>query len=206
MLRIVAIAVMVAALALAFAPVGVDAAPSSTPYGVNLLRNPAAEAATAAGGGIRGWEADGFEQVDYGTPGFPTVAEGVRIHGGHTFFAGGPKTTGCGHARQRVPIEGRASAIDQGHVEVDVSVRMATHGGDTDTAVLRLIAYNGHAGLGGNISVHATGTNGRFVQRAAQMVLPPQTRFLRVKLGTGDAEGTYCDAYFDNIRVKIKHI
>lgn len=197
------LAVVIASLAVMLTA-GNGSAASTTPYGVNLLKNPGAEA------GLSSWGTQGaFEVVAYGSPGgFPTLAEGHRIKGGHEFFSGGPVSGSCNYAFQTVKVRDRGASIDSGHVEVDLSARIATFGHDSDRAEV-VVDFGGTDGfliLGSSSGISALRTNGRFVRESLQVVMPWHARSVNVTLGVDHQQGPYCDGYFDRLSLTIKHI
>ena len=114
----------------------------------------------------------------------------------------------CDAAIQFITITGRNNAIDSGHVKVVLSARMGTYGTQPDTANVTLSFRDGnnhqlttpHSGSLALASV--TRTNGSFKLVSASRVLPQKARMLRVILSASNTTG-YCDAYFDNISVKL---
>ena len=150
-----------------------------------------------------------FTVVAYGTPGgFPTVAEGNRIHGQHQFFTTGQWDSvygECDDANQSIIIHGRNAAIDSGHVKVVLSARLATYDSQSDTANVNLYFGDSTNNSLGGAHVHPqTATNGTFHLVSVSKILPKHTRQIEVRLWASNVPaGTYCDAYFDNISVEI---
>ncbi len=189
-----------------------------SPYNTNLVKNPGAEQGGASSDGqsgvaIPGWEPFGnFTVVAYGTAGgFPTSGEGTRINGLHKFFTTGAFDTingECDSAIQFITIRGHNSAIDSGHVKVVLSARIGTYDSQTDTAHVTLSFRDGnneqlttpHSGSIALTPVSKTG--GTFKLETASKVLPSKARILRLTLSADKTQG-YCDAYFDNISIKI---
>ena len=107
---------LVAAVALfAAAPAG-----AAVPSG-NLVVNPGAEAGAGAADAsqqlpLPGWTVEStFTAVQYGTPGFLTVADSTALGGGVNFFAGGPGGA-LGAATQVIDVSAAAAEIDEGQV------------------------------------------------------------------------------------------
>jgi hypothetical protein len=212
--RIVTLAVALAGLAVPLS-IGSATAVTPTPFNTNLVQNPGAEAGSASSDGNSGvpiphWGVisdSKFTVVAYGTSGgFPTTAEGHRIGGGHQFFTTGAFDTvfgECDDANQNIFIKGRGAAIDSGHVKVVLSVRAGTYDSQTDTAHVNLYFGDGtNNPLGGAHVQPQTHTNGRLNLVSVSKILPRHTRQIEVRLWISNAEG-YCDAYFDNVRVKL---
>ena len=212
------VSLVVAAIAIMLvAAVPVDAA-TATPYNSNLIKNPGAEQGGASNDGnsgisIPGWEPFGnFTVVAYGSPGgFPTRAEGARIGGQRQFFTTGAydRIYGqCDTANQFITIRGRNSAIDGGHVKLVLTARMGTYSTQPDTAHVTLSFRDGNneqltTPNSGSLALKPVSrTNGTFKLVSASRVLPQKARILRVTLSASNTQG-YCDAYFDNISVKL---
>jgi hypothetical protein len=182
-----------------------------TPLGVNLVRNPGAEAGAGTNGyttvAIPDWDPLGnFTVIRYGAPGFPTKAESARIGGGKRFFSCGPNAD-FGHLYQNLKIKGRGGPIDAGLIRVRLKVRQAGYANGSDEARTWLYYLNadGHRTGGIEPSV-TTGTFGLFQLKKATAILPAGTRGFQLLLEgqRGNDGGSYCDAYFDNVSVKLQ--
>jgi len=184
-----------------------------TPYNTNILKNGNFEAGVASATGyesvaIPGWSSTNVNAtvVKYGTAGgFPTAAEGLRISGAKQFFTNGPHVSGfaCAVTYQQKAIKGRNAIIDAGKLKMKVSAQVATYGNQSDTAVIivSLVNSNGDE-VGTLLPPEKSLTNGVFQKVGATGTVPPQTRKVQITLFAAHTVG-YCDAYFDNISIKI---
>jgi len=190
---------------------GSAAAAIRTPWNTQLLRNGGAEAGSATDGYhnilVPGWTAyGGFTVVKYGEPGgFPTLAESARINGSKKFFTTGyvQPLSSCNdnEAVQMLTINGRNRAIDSGHVKVVLTGRLGTYGSQTDTAVLDLEIGNQAQFL----EKTRTHTNGELQKVSMSLILKSGERSIAVTMRIFTPEG-YCDAYFDNLVLKIVRV
>lgn len=182
------------------APAGANAA-STTPYGVNLLKNRGAEHAPVGSEDLPSWDhAIQFERVAYqpdgDKSGFPTESEAARVHGGSDFFSCGPNAA-SGIARQIIELHGRGSDIDGGRVRVTASVLIATYP-DGDSGSLKLnVSTNGstYPELKHSDSIMSLGT---FRKVTLTAELPAGAKAIEFVMSGIRANGAYCDAYFDN--------
>ena len=203
--------VLTLVLAAAFAPG--TAALSTTPLNTNLVRNPGAEANVGGNGYTGGspskWSASGpWKVVKYGSPEFPTKAEANRIGGGKNFFSCGPHIGG-GILYQAIRLLGRNSQIDGELLQFSFSVRIATYDAQQDSGAARVTFRNGNGSI---LHVFATGsvsaTNGRFLKRTFNDVIPAGARSVEITLHGARVGGSadYCDAYFDKVSFVIKKL
>lgn len=184
-----------------------------TPYNTNLVKNPGFEAGAATNGYSWVQVPDWFSEpngtvVAYGTAGgFPTAAEGNRISGGNQFYTSGtPSNDICAYAQQDITVRGRANAIDSGHVKVVVSARAGTYGSQTDTTRMKILFRDTGGSILGTLTMPSkTATNGQLQLISGKRVAPAGTRNITILLDAINTE-LYCDAYFDNIKVKLVNI
>jgi len=209
-MRLFSVSLAIAMSGLALAPAAVEAV-TRTPYDTNLLLNGGAELGGASFDGnqvvnIPGWSQNhGFTVVAYGTAGgFPTIGEAGRIGGKDQFFSAGQvdSSSECGQASQTVTIKGRNAAIDAGHVKVVVTGRLGTYLSQPDTAVLYLLP--GPDRIYG-VTASRTNTNTKLVKISVSTILRPGERWAGLILSASSTVG-YCDAYFDNLKLKIVHV
>jgi len=201
---------LIVALGLALlAPALASATPSpAVPFKKNLVVNPGAEDGEGSNNGsvvtIPGWKVIGnFTAVKYGISGFPMIKESTRIDGGDHFFAGGPEDHQS-RAIQRIDIADHTDLIDRSKLKMVLRVQQAgwLSGQDTGQVVVAFLDKDGKI-LGEVRGRKVAGTDGKFVQIIRHRFIPPKTRSLRVLLHAVRGTGTYLDAYFDNIDVRI---
>jgi hypothetical protein len=199
------IAIGLGLFALMPGPVG---AVTRTPWNSNLLTNGGAEQGPGTNGYSQGivpaWSIENhFLVVSYGsTGGFPGYYESEEINGGNNFFTTGFKTdTGkCGIARQTVTIHGRGAAIDAGHVKVVVRAYLATYDHQLDTAILSVTTGPNSVA---SKQASRTNTSSSWVRTTVSLMMLEGQRNVTVTLKSAAAAGSYCDAYFDKVSVKI---
>jgi hypothetical protein len=191
---------------------------ATTPFNTNLVKNPGAEAGSSTSDGtvavpIPHWEGisdSHFTVVTYGGPNFPTKAEGNRINGGKQFFTAGVYNTvfgECDDVSQSIFLTGINSKIDGHHVKVVLSAWVATFDGQTDNAIVRMTIGDDSNNFLGTLKLPTqSATNNTFHKLTASKVLPAHTRELTVKLQETVHQGSFCDAYFDNISVKLVQV
>ncbi len=185
---------------------------SVVPLDVNLVRNPGAElGVTGDPDGyklvpIKHWVRAGkFTLVPFGASGgFPTVAEGTRIHGGKYFFAGGADNTRSS-ASQLIDVSTRAAKIDAGRLRVQVSAFLAGYATQSDSAQVVVEFMNASGVVVGAVrTAPVSATSEKFVKKSAAALVPSGTRKLRVKLLAARGNGSYNDGYFDKLDLRIK--
>lgn len=185
----------------------------STPFNVNLVKNPGG----APKGGvvptgyevvpIPNWVSVGnFTLAPYGSGGFPELSESARFRGGKTFFSGGPDNP-ASKAYQVISLSGRNKAIDNGKVRVNVSAWLANYDGQPDRAqvVVQFLSASGQV-LGTTRTAAVSHTDSKFSKKSATALAPAGTRKLKVILQATRGEGSYCDGYFDNIDVRVTQV
>ena len=201
---------VIAAAGLALlAPAMASASPSAaTPFKKNLVVNPGAEEGEGSNNGsvvvIPGWEVVGnFTAVKYGISGFPPLKESTRIGGGDHFFAGGPEDHQS-RAIQVIDIADQTDLIDNAKLKVVVRAEQAgwLSGEDTGQVIVSFLDEDGKV-LGEVRGPKVAGTDAKFQQVIRHKFIPPKTRKIRVILLAVRGTGTYLDAYFDNIDVRI---
>ena len=162
---------------------------------------------------IPGWSrTSNFTVVQYGSPGFPTVAQ-APPGAGTNFFAGGP-TTALSTLTQNIDISPYAGAIDGGDFTSMLDGYLGGCGAENDNMTVRAVFLSGATELG-NLTlapVLATdrGNTTGFVFRSGQSTVPPGTRTVRLeqtatRVSTGGACGTnYNNAYSDKINIQFR--
>jgi hypothetical protein len=186
----------------------------------NLLSNPGAEEVQASQSGettvpIPSWQTTStFTVVPYGGGGapdfftFPPQSESQRIQGGKNFFAGGFRA-GTSTATQTVDVSRAAPLIDAGFVSATLTAWL---GGflsqpDPGTVEADFVAADGST-LGsvqiGPVTPAERNNDIKFVEKGGSAVMPKGTRAIRVTMTAVQVEGTYDDAYFDNLVLAFK--
>jgi len=179
----------------------------------NLLTNPGAEAGEGAPDAdaqppVPGWETTAsFTAVRYGAPEFPTPAESRRIGGGANFFAGGPGGA-VSTATQIVDVSSRATAIDAGRDQANLSAWLGGFSSQSDAATLTAVFRNasgaelGRTVIGGGTPAERGGrTSLRQVSTSAPV--PAGTRTIQAVITAVRAQGTYNDGYADNVSLTL---
>lgn len=204
-------------LSLAAPAIAAPATPAATALNTNLVKNGGAEGGQASSDGIRhvnipGWTTGSgyFTVVKYGTTGFPTTAEGNRIHGGKQFFATGPQVPSAGNACdtawQDIVVTGLDSQIDSSHIQIHLKAMLASPGTSHDDAWVEAAFYSGSSSLVGSIAFARWATHNRFTTDQRVWTLPHGTRRIRVTLSESQHDGGYCNAYFEKVSVKLTSI
>jgi hypothetical protein len=182
-------------------------AATTTPMGVNLLKDASAEQAAGTDGTtvvpVPGWTTqNGFTAAAYGALNCPTLDESVRIGGGTQMFFGGGQAVA--RARQTVAIKGRAAAIDAGRIRVRVSAWIAGYDGQGDNGrvLVRFLRANGTQV--GKVRTVAVGATNQVMQKvSATKLLPAGTRSVEVVLIATRMVGAWNDAFFDKVDLRI---
>ncbi len=193
-------------------------APPTVPQG-NLLRNPGAEEGQASQSGettvpIPGWQTTStFTVAPYGGGGppdfftFPPTSESQRIHGGKNFFAGGFQA-GTSTATQTVDVSRAATLVDAGRVTATLSAWLSGFLSQPDPGTVEadFLGTTGNA-LGsvkvGPVTPDERGRDFKFIQRSGDAPVPAGTRSVRVTMTAVQQEGSYADAYFDNLSLSL---
>ena len=196
-----AVATAAAALALPAVPQG------------NLIRNPGAEGGEASPNGdtavaIPGWTTtSAFTAVPYGGGDglftFPPGSEGQRIGGGKNFFAGGFRA-GTSTATQTVEVSAAAPFVDQHLVASSLSGWLGGFLSEPDPGTVEADFLSATGAVLSNLKIGPVTPEERnrdlkFVQKTASDDVPTGTRTVRITMIAVQAEGSYDDAYFDNL-------
>lgn len=185
----------------------------------NLLHNPGAEDGQASQSGettvtIPGWTTTGaFTVVPYGGGGapdfftFPPPSESQRIKGGKNFFAGGFQT-GTSSATQTVDVSAGAPLIDANRVGATLGGWLGGFLSQPDPGTVEATFLGaGGTSLGsvkiGPVTPDERNRDLKFVQKAASAPVPSGTRSIRMVVTAVQQEGTYADAYFDNLDLQL---
>lgn len=182
--------------------------PQPDPLGGNLLANPGAEAGSASDDGsavaIPNWNTfAGFTAVKYGSDGFPGTDEAARIGGGANFFAGGGEADSS-RAIQKIDVSRWSNLIDGKKLRLKAKVWQAGFEDQEDNGQLRVQFLNDKGKLIGTMRLRkVAGTNLEFERVQGIKDVPEGTRAIRVLLVANRVTGSFADAYFDNIEVKL---
>ena len=204
------LAVAVAAAALAALP--------AVPQG-NLIKNPGAEAGQASQSGetivpIPSWTTTStFTVAPYGGGGapdfftFPPPSESQRIGGGKNFFAGGFQA-GTSTASQTIGIAAAAPFVDQHLVGTSLAAWLGGFLSQTDPGTVTADFLGGSGAVLSSLAIGPVSPDERnhdlkFVEKSAGAEVPTGTRAIRVTMKAVQVDGTYDDAYFDNLSLSL---
>jgi hypothetical protein len=186
----------------------------------NLLNNPAGEAGQASQSGettvpIPDWQTTStFTVVPYGGGGapdfftFPPPSESQRIQGGKNFFAGGFRA-GTSTATQTVDVSRAAPLIDPGFVTATLTAWFGGYLSQPDPGTVEADFLAADGGTLGSLKIGPVTPAERdndlkFVEKGGAALAPKGTRAIRVTMTAVQVEGTYDDAYFDNLVLAFK--
>ena len=212
---------LVAVLAVGWLGVCGGAARAAVPSG-NLIVNGGAESgtgssdsATTAPVPIPGWTSTtNFTEHTYdpaGSTEFPDVNASASIGGGNQFFAGGP-ANGAGNtvetATQAVNVSTAAAEIDAGGVTATLSADLggfATQGDNAAATATFLGSASEHLGTLtiGPVTAADRNNTTQMLPRSASGTIPPGTRTVSVVLTATKTDGSYNDAYADNLSLTL---
>jgi hypothetical protein len=197
------------------------AAQAAVPSG-NLIVNGNAESGTGSSDSsttapvpIPGWTTTtNITEHTYdpaGSGAFPDVNASAAIGGGNQFFAGGP-FTGAGNtvetATQDVAVSAAAAEIDAGGVTATLAAALGGFSTQADNAAVTA-TFMGAAGeqLGtltiGPVTAADRNNTTALLPRSGSGPVPPGTRTVRVALAETKIDGTYNDAYADNLSLTL---
>ncbi len=181
-------------------------------YNTNLVVDADAEAATPSASSYKitpppGWNTtSNLTALRYGTiGGFPTTNNVPT--GGSNFFAGGPDSQ-VSVGTQATNIASLAAPIDAEQLQCVVSGLFGSMSSQKDNAILEVV-FKDEAGqeTGKTTTVPVLPKDREFrtqlLPRTASSVIPPKTRSLEIRLVLTRVDGTYNDAYADNLSVVI---
>jgi hypothetical protein len=146
-----------------------------------------------------------------GSGAFPDVNASAAIGGGNQFFAGGP-FSGTGNtvetATQNVDVSTAAAETDAGGVTATLAAHLGGFSTQSDSAAVTA-TFLGSAGeqLGtltiGPVTAADRNNTTQLLPRSASGTVPPGTRTVQVVLTATKVDGTYNDAYADNISLAL---
>jgi hypothetical protein len=213
--------VLAAVAAAGWLGIGGIAAQAAVPSG-NLIVNGGAEVGTGSSDSsttapvpIPGWATTtNFTEHTYdaaGSTAFPDVNASAAISGGSQFFAGGPDN-GSGNtvetATQNIDVSSAATEIDAGGVSATLSADLGGFATQTDNAGVTATFLGSDGQKLGTLTigpVTAADRNGvtESLPRTGSATLPASTRTIRVVITATKVEGSYNDAYIDNVSLSL---
>jgi hypothetical protein len=213
--------VLAAVAAAGWLGIGGIAAQAAVPSG-NLIVNGGAEVGTGSSDSSTtapvptpGWATTtNFTEHTYdaaGSTAFPDVNASVAISGGSQFFAGGPDN-GSGNtvetASQNVDVSSAATETDAGGVSATLSADLGGFATQTDNAGVTATFLGSDGQQLGKLTigpVTAADRNSvtKLLPRAGSATLPASTRTIRVVIIATKVEGSYNDAYIDNVSLSL---
>lgn len=182
--------------------------PRPNPLGGNLLSNPGAEAGAASDDGsvvaVPNWKTfGGFTAVEYGSDGFPGTDEADHMKGGSNFLAGGGEAD-TSRAIQKIDVSKWSDLIDRKRLRLKAKLWQAGYEDQADNGQLRVQFLNDKGKLVGTMRLRkVAGTDFEFERVQGIKDVPAGTRSVRVLLIANRVTGSFADAYFDNIEVKL---
>jgi hypothetical protein len=213
------VSLAVAALALVAGP-SLIARPAFAATTPNLLKNPEAEAGKGSTDGsvvpVPGWiETNGvtFTAVKYGaTGGFPTAASPGPTSRGKNFFAGGPGDENNSIvASQTVKLKAFSTPIKQGGVKYVLKGFLGGMGEENDQALVEIDFrdkdgfFLDSALLPAVTATDRNGTTG-LLKRSVTGLVPAAARTITVQLILDRIDGTYNNAYADDLSLTLKGV
>lgn len=198
-----------------------SAAPAAVPSG-NLIVNGNAETGTGSSDSsttapvpIPGWATTpNITEHTYdpaGSGAFPDVNASAAIGGGNQFFAGGPDNTTDNTvetATQNVDVSAAATEIDAGTVTATLSADLGGFSTQGDNAAVTATFLSSAGGQLGTLTIGPVTAADRnnttqLLRRSASGTVPPGTRTVRVVLTATKTDGSYNDAYADNLSLTL---
>jgi hypothetical protein len=146
-----------------------------------------------------------------GSAGFPDVNASAAIGGGGQFFAGGP-ANGAGNtvetATQDIDVATAAAEIDAGTVTATLSADLGGFSTQGDNAAVTATFLNSVGAQVGTLTTGPVTASDRnntteMLPRSASGTVPPGTRTVRVVLTATKTDGSYNDAYADNLSLTL---
>jgi hypothetical protein len=185
----------------------------------NLVMNPGAESGTGSSNGsvvhIPNWNPTGATAVKYGATGgggFPDAHTPGPPKRGTNFFAGGPYGAESVEVlSQTVKLGTYATAIDAGHVTFTFNAWLGGSGSDADSAVVFLVFYTASQGFLSSTTIGPVTHDQRhdvtkLLLKTAKASVPPTARSVLVDVEFDGGNGTYNNAYVDNLSLVLTGI
>ncbi len=176
-------------------------AESGSVAGLNVASTPAGAAA------LTGWdETVHFTAVRYGVRGgFPRQVDAPAWEGGMNFFAGGPNANVAEAANQEdLAIPASAAAIDAGRATATLRGDLGGFGEDDDSMQVQATFRDANDAQLGVLAIGPVDASDRhevtqLLRRVSSEPVPAGARTIDVSMIAVRADGTYGDAYADNI-------
>jgi len=135
------------------------------------------------------------------------LSEGQRIGGGKSFFAGGFRT-GTSSASQTIDVGAAAPFIDQHLVGASLAGWLGGYLSETDPGTVTAEFVGGSGAVLSSLAVGPVTPDERdrdlrFVQKTEAAEVPTGTHAIRVTMTAVQVDGTYDDAYFDNLSLVL---
>jgi hypothetical protein len=196
------------------------AAQAAVPSG-NLIVNGGAEVGTGSSDSSTtapvptpGWATTtNFTEHTYdpaGSSNFPDVNASAAIGGGNQFFAGGPANSDntVETATQNVAVSTAATEIDAGSVSATLSADLGGFATQTDNAGVTATFLGSDGQQLGTLTIGPVTAADRndvtaLLLRTGSATLPASTRTIRVVITAIKVEGSYNDAYIDNVSLSL---
>src|SRR5687767_4938467 len=207
-------------LALLLLVVATAPAEAVVPTG-NLVANAGAEADVGSTDGSCGGNVDvasfdpetgTFTAVQYGTGGYPSLAESAEIGGGSNFFSGGCDTGTVDTGEQTADVSAATPEIDAGQVTATLSGYLGGFSGQEDNAVVEVFfrgaggADLGNAGADlviGPVTAADRTSLTDMLLRNANGGVPVGTRSILTRLTLTRLAGSANDGYADNLSLTL---
>jgi hypothetical protein len=206
---------IVAAFAVAVAPLLVSPAVDATLIGTNIIVNGDAESDIGAPNAVAivspsaGWTLVGdFTVVQYGAlGGFPNATSPGPSSRGLNFFAGGPNNI-FSSAEQTVDVSTDAALIDSGLIEFTLEAFLGGFSFQADRGTLTATFLNSVGSTLGTSSVGPVTTGDRgsisgLLATSANGAVPVGTREIDISLQMMRFDGSYNDGYADNLSLVL---
>jgi hypothetical protein len=213
---IVVAAFLTAPLAVAATHDGASTLPAAKKKTKNLVKNPGAEEGSGSANGsvvhIPDWNPTGSTAVKYGATGgggFPDAHTPGPPKRGANFFAGGPYgAESVETLSQTVALGTYATAVDAGHVSFTFNAWLGGTGSDGDSAVVYVVFYSASGQFLSSSTVGPVTHDQRknvtkFLLKTGKGTVPKTARSVLVDVEFDGGNGTYNNAYADNLSLVL---
>lgn len=176
------------------------------PIGSNIVRNPGAEEGPSSADSyavrpMPGWiPTDYITAFDYGVD--VPVSESQAIGGGRSIFFGG--ICAVSEATQDIDVSTLSPYIDAASLTANLSAYMGGWQTQGDNAKVVVTFYDGSSNSLGQFQVGPQeGSNQHMILHQSSAPVPVGTRGIQVRMVFTRVEGTWNDAYVDNISLVL---